>query len=159
MQQIIQIRPGSASSVLSGDKVMTIQKGRRIYNLGCTILLDPQDSFTIPVQVLRVSYCEIKDVPVSDYVVHGEKSWKELLDYLKQYYPDIKNDSTITIVRYKMKKQKNCDENSIIEDNKLREDRRKVEGLAVVFPYSELADTPGEREDRQIESINVRIAD
>ena len=59
--QIIKIKPGSASAVISGDKVMTIQKGSQLYNLGDAQLLDPKDGFIIDVEILRVSYCKLKN--------------------------------------------------------------------------------------------------
>lgn len=34
MKQIIEVRPGSAEAIRNGNKVVTIQKGKRIYNLG-----------------------------------------------------------------------------------------------------------------------------
>lgn len=101
MKQIIEIKPGSLSIVESGDKVITIQKGRRLYNLGAAILIDPLDSKEINVEILRVSYSKLKDIQQVDLYIHGEKNWQKLLEYLQQYYTDIKKDSTITVVRFK----------------------------------------------------------
>ena len=109
MEQIIAIKPGSSSLVLEGDKVLTIQKGRNMYNLGCATLIDPSDDYRINVEILRVSYCKLKNTPQTDLTLHGEKTWENLMDYLKTYFPDIKKDSTITIVRYRMKKDKKED--------------------------------------------------
>lgn len=105
MKQIIEIKPGSLSQVISGDKVLTIQKGRRLYNLGEATLLDPLDNREIDVEILRVSYSKLKDIQQVDLYIHGEKKWQELLEYLKQYYPDIKKDSTITVIRYKKQRK------------------------------------------------------
>ena len=110
MKQTITIKPGSASSVLTGDKVMTIQKGRRLYNLGDAQLLDPQDDFTIDIEILRVSYCKLKHTPLVDLTLHGDKTWENLLEYLKTYYPDIKKNSTITVTRYRLKPKKDKEE-------------------------------------------------
>lgn len=107
MNQIIEISPGSINKVLSGDKVLTIQKGRRLYNLGDAILLDPEDKSQVDVEVLRVSYCKVKNAPIVDLAIHGDKRWESLLEYLKQYYPKISNESTITIIRYKLSKNRN----------------------------------------------------
>jgi len=104
MKQIIEIKPKSSDKVLSGDKVITIQKGRRLYNLGDAVLLDPEDNKTISIEILRVSYCKVKDTPIMDLALHGEKKWENLVDYLKQYYPTIKKDSVITIIRFQLKK-------------------------------------------------------
>lgn len=106
MNQIIQIKPGSGPEVISGEKVLTIQKGRKLYELGDAILLDPNDNTTINVEILRVAYCQLKNIPLVDLVLHGEKKWQDLLEYLKRYYPDIKKSSTITIIRYKYIKNK-----------------------------------------------------
>ncbi len=104
MKQIIEIKPGSLSLVESGDKVITIQKGRRLYNLGDATLIDPLDSKEINVEILRVSYSKLKDIQNVDLYIHGEKTWQQLLEYLQQYYSDIKKDSTITVVRFKKSK-------------------------------------------------------
>lgn len=105
MKQIIEIKPGSLVQVESGDKVLTIQKGRRLYNLGEATLIDPLDNREIDVEILRVSYSNLKNIQQVDLYIHGEKNWQQLLEYLQQYYPDIKKDSTITVVRFnKVKK-------------------------------------------------------
>lgn len=101
MNQLIEIKPGSAPKVMSGEKILTIQKGRRLYELGDAVLLDPLDNTAVNVEILRVAYCKLKNTPLVELALHGEKRWQDLLEYLQQYYPEIKKNNTITIIRYK----------------------------------------------------------
>lgn len=113
MNQLIEISPGSIMKVLSGDKVLTIQNGRRLYNLGPAVLVDHQDQRKVKVDILRISYCKVKNAPITDLTLHGDKNWESLLEYLRQYYPNISNENTITIIRYKLSENQNMNGDDI----------------------------------------------
>jgi len=105
MSQIIEIKPGSASAVITLDKVLTIQQGVKHYHLGDSYLIDPQDGFTLPVDIIRVTYSKLKDIQITDLVIHGEKTWEELQEYLENYYPGITGEDAITVARFDYKKE------------------------------------------------------
>ena len=99
-QQVITISPTLTQEVISGDKVLTIRRGRRDYPLGPAILFDRENDVAIAVEIMRTSFCLLRNIPRADRVLAGHSSHQELLDDLLNYYPDLTEDDEVTVVRF-----------------------------------------------------------
>jgi hypothetical protein len=87
-------------SVRSGTKVATVRKGRRNYALGPSSFKAGET--IIPIIITRVSYCRFDGLTDEDARLEGGQSAKELQDALKTFYPDLKDDDEVTIVRFSL---------------------------------------------------------
>ena len=97
---VITISPDDTQLVLSGDKVLTIRRGLRIYDLGDALMHDRTHDIVIPVTILRTSHCLIENTPIADLALTGNETHEELTEDLGKFYIGIEKSEPITIVRF-----------------------------------------------------------
>ena len=99
--RFIPIRPSSAKEVIGREKVIAIIPEYRSLKLGYQELYDPVDDVIIPVNVIRISYCQLQHMSLSDIVLHGEKTYEEIIQYFdKNYNVKILADDIVTVIRF-----------------------------------------------------------
>jgi hypothetical protein len=86
--------------VLADKKRITIREGHRDYTtgpvmLGCHIL-----SWATLRTITSVVYCTMAEVTKEEYQSDGFESRDDLLVGLKEFYPNIRWDSPVTVVRW-----------------------------------------------------------
>ena len=98
--QIIDVSAVNLQRAASRDSVLTVRMGRRDYALGGAILHDRESGAFIGVEILRISFCLLRNVPQVDLIVAGHTDHQGLLDELLAFYPNMTSDSEVTIVRF-----------------------------------------------------------
>jgi hypothetical protein len=84
---------------MSGKKTSTVRLGSRRYPLGSALIVSGQAS--IPVTITDVEFMTVGDLNEAVANMEGYPSLSELLHDLKRFYPDVKMDSQITLVRFR----------------------------------------------------------
>lgn len=97
MQQI-KIDTKYVPLVLNGTKIQTIRFGRREYKLGPAVLV--ADSKQIPVNITNVDFISSDRLDVYDAKADGFNTLNELKSALLLHYPEITDQSLITVVSF-----------------------------------------------------------
>jgi hypothetical protein len=96
----IKMAPHLLTLVSANIKTSTVRYGHRDYPLGEAILETPDEGMGAPININQVTYCRFKDL--DDDVAHtdGFKNLGELKEALLEFYPDITDETEVTIVRF-----------------------------------------------------------
>jgi len=95
---IIQIAPTFIEPILTGDKKTTIRLGARNYRLGpATLHSESQD---INVRITGIRVAALSSLTENDAISDGFLSLESLRHRLRDFYPDISDESVITIVEF-----------------------------------------------------------
>ena len=87
--------------VRSGTKTQTVRYGIRNIQLGKLELVDPKhDKNRVAVEVNEVSYLRYGNVDDDMAVSDGFKNKEELTKALLKFYPDIDNESEVTVIKF-----------------------------------------------------------
>jgi hypothetical protein len=88
-------------SVLNGNKAVTIREGERDYHTGSVILCSfEKASLCVMADVEYVHHSRARDVPVKDFKDDGYTSRKQMLEDLQMFYPNLTQESPVTVVRW-----------------------------------------------------------
>ena len=98
--QVITVSSDDLQRAGSGQKVLTIRNGLRVYDLGPTTLHDEDTGAFIEVDVVRVSYCLMRNIPNVDLAVSGHPNVESLIAEMSEFYPGIGPNDQITIIRF-----------------------------------------------------------
>ncbi|MCK5292822.1 MAG: hypothetical protein KAR39_12505 [Thermoplasmata archaeon] len=87
-------------SVLLDNKTITIREGHRLYTpgpvmIGCHIL----DWATLR-EIVSVRHTYVSSVTVQEFTGDGFKSYNDMLESLRKFYPDLQFDSPVTVIRW-----------------------------------------------------------
>src|ERR1019366_8487854 len=93
---IIQIAPTFIEPILHGNKKTTIRLGHRNYRLGSAIL--HSESSDIDVRITGVRVATLSILTEDDAIRDGFDTLEALRHRLCDFYPDISDESVITIV-------------------------------------------------------------
>ncbi len=90
-----------------GKKKSTIRYGTRAVSPGEPVrFTDKNDTYVFTSTVNRVTYLKAKDLTDADARKDGFKNRNELLEALEVHYPQINDNSTVTIVEFPNEKVK-----------------------------------------------------
>ncbi|WP_082641498.1 ASCH domain-containing protein [Bradyrhizobium yuanmingense] len=84
--------------VIEGRKTSTVRLGKRNYELGDSVLISREHR--IPIRILSVTYSLVRGLDGSVAKTEGYNSLDELKEELRYFYPDIDDDSEVTVVRF-----------------------------------------------------------
>lgn len=89
------------ADVMLGDKQITIREGHRDYQAGeplmlCCHILDR----AVRTEVMAVRHCTLGDVSRAEYLADGFSTWPELLTGLRRFYPNMDENSPVTVIRW-----------------------------------------------------------
>lgn len=94
----LRIAPQYLSRILSGLKRATIRKGR--CQIGPGVLLLKVDDKLIAVNVDQTRFCHLKTVTLDEARADGFESVSDLQDAMADHYPDIRDSSWVTVIRF-----------------------------------------------------------
>ena len=94
----IKLRDEMFPEVLSGKKTATLRKGIRNYHLGIAALYG-KDNFAF-IAITKITYTKLQHITDQDAQTEGYNSRKELVDVMKNIYPDITESSEVTQVHF-----------------------------------------------------------
>lgn len=92
----LRMAPHLMEGVLSGEKEVTIRYGKREFEEEITIEGNPA-------RVLETMQCKLIDTPLHVLDEDGFNTFREVIDGMKQFYPDITPESDVTIVKFILK--------------------------------------------------------
>ena len=85
---------------LNKGKNTTIRNGRRDIALGPLMFESLHEKRNMIVTVHSVEYCRVIDVRTDDIVNDGFKNHLDMIKGLQRFYPDIKADSEVTVIKF-----------------------------------------------------------
>jgi ASC-1-like (ASCH) protein len=88
-------------SVLSGNKTSTVRLGRRSYGLGEARIVSRE--IEIPIEITNVSHTKMSLLNEEDARSEGYRCVRDLVLALRRFYPQIDDDSDVTIVRFRQR--------------------------------------------------------
>ena len=101
LQGILMAGEKFKEKVLSGEKTLTIRAGYRSYTegpvlIGCHIL-----NWAVLKTIITVQHKQFKDITIEEKMREGFANPAECLPKLKQYYPNMGENSPITLIEWK----------------------------------------------------------
>ena len=87
--------------VRNGTKTTTIRRGHRVFALGATTIRTPHGNAAV--NITDVKHVRLNDLSPADAESDGFNSVAELRDALDSFYPRLKDDEPMTIVRFKLR--------------------------------------------------------
>lgn len=103
LQGILIAGEDGRDNVLQGKQTVTIRYGYREYTEGPVLIGCHHLSWAMLAKITKVEYFKLKDVPLSDLNGDGYSSSSEAVEDLSRWYPDITEDSLVTVVRWSNK--------------------------------------------------------
>ena len=96
---------GVMDSLQNWEKTVTIRKGRRDIVLGDLLFESVDEGRQEVVDVRKVIYCRLGEVPPSFYKRDGFNDSGEMIEVMREFYPDITSDSEVTIIDFERKER------------------------------------------------------
>jgi hypothetical protein len=100
MAKDILVHPSMKDVVQNKTKKITIRKGQRNYKEEDIIRVGCDSYGWYPVVVTDVEYMDLGVVGWDAIAADGFRSWQELYDTMKKFYPDIEADTPVTLIRW-----------------------------------------------------------
>ena len=100
--QALLISPGEKDrmAILAGNLNISIRLGHRDYVKGPVMLCCHIVPFTVMANIASIKFCNVDEVTPEDYKAFGVNALKELLEKLKNFYPDITPKSPVTVIKW-----------------------------------------------------------
>jgi len=99
--QALLIAEPSQRLVIVGSKKITIREGHRDYTVGEPVMLcDHNESFCVKAEITEVRHCLAKEVSKGEMRKDGYNSLSEMIEDLRTYYPDINENSNVTVIKW-----------------------------------------------------------
>jgi hypothetical protein len=96
----IPLKPEFTVSVRSGRKTSTIRRGHRAYDYGPAMIVAQGEQ--IPIEIVSVRHARLKDLSEEDATADGFRTVDELRLVLDSFYPGMRDDEEVTVVRFKL---------------------------------------------------------
>lgn len=87
-------------NILSGEKCITIREGARDYQPGVAMICCPIDTWCVRVEICDVRHCLISELTPEECRADGFCSIEHAVEELRRFYPNISEDSTVTVIRW-----------------------------------------------------------
>ena len=95
--------------ILNGEKKITIREGWRDYQPGEKVVLcragdvlEPEYGWAFMAKIISVDHLILKDAPIQHLQDDGMKDLQDAVSCLREFYPDINENSPITIIRWEL---------------------------------------------------------
>jgi len=98
-------------SILDGSKKISIRQGCRDYQVGDVLMLCCHiEPWCVMADVTDVKYSKLRDVTQEEYLADGFKDYSHMLEGMRRFYPDLNQESLMTILRWDNVRGKLVDE-------------------------------------------------
>jgi hypothetical protein len=87
--------------VKSGEKQISIRRGKQTYKPGQRIIGRCSGEEGIPLEVTECKQLPLREVPPQDLKDDGFQSAEDVLTFFRRWYGDMNLDSTVTVVRFR----------------------------------------------------------
>ena len=86
--------------IVTGDKKITIRRGKRDYKIGPVMLCCHLEPFAILADITEVRQTTLREVKVNELQDDGFTNHVDLLQGLREYYPNMSLSDNVTVVRW-----------------------------------------------------------
>lgn len=103
-EQTLKMAPHLMNSVLDGSKKITIRKGVRSFlpNSICDIVsADGNFANRTSVVIDKVYVATFENIPLEDIIADGGTCHDDMLEEMKQFYPDMEANTGCTVIKWK----------------------------------------------------------
>lgn len=87
-------------AAFGGDKKITIREGHRDYQPGVAILCIMESSTYAEIDITSVQHTTLDNVTIEDLRADGFVDNNQAFEGLRLFYPDLKPDSPVTVIRW-----------------------------------------------------------
>ncbi|MBC7114299.1 MAG: hypothetical protein PWR13_759 [Archaeoglobi archaeon] len=87
-------------AIITGNKITTIRKGRRVYPVGSVVELVSKNETFARARIDKVEIKKVRELTDEDALRDGFSSRMELLKELKKIYGSISSEDEVTIVHF-----------------------------------------------------------
>jgi hypothetical protein len=87
--------------VKSGEKQISIRRGKQTYQPGKRVIGRCSGEEGIPLEITACKQLPLREVPPQDLKDDGFQSAEDALKFLHRWYGDMTLDSTVTVVRFR----------------------------------------------------------
>lgn len=87
--------------IVSGERVLLIEPGRRFHDLGRAIITFVGHR-PIIIEILRTSNCKVKDIPLADSVLFGCHDDKGVMEKMREQDEEMDFGDEVTIIRFRL---------------------------------------------------------
>lgn len=88
------------TNILSGKKKITIREGHRDYRPGLAVIACHLDPWAVMVDITDVKHCTLADITPEEWESDGFTSQQNLLEGMRQFYPNLTFESPVTVIRW-----------------------------------------------------------
>src|SRR3989344_3829301 len=88
------------TSIVYGDKTITIREGHRDYRPGPVMICCHLVPWAVMADITNVRHCTLREVTQEEYESDGFHSKNHLLSGMRGFYPNMTLDSPVTIIRW-----------------------------------------------------------
>ncbi len=99
--QAILIVEDLIDGTASGEKIQTIREGWRDYKPGKVVVACPEMAWCCIKEIVEVKHTTVDQMGDNDYKDEGWLDRAEMVEDLKRFYPDMNNESAITVIKWK----------------------------------------------------------
>lgn len=85
-------------NLITGVKRISMREGHRDFKNGPMLIGDPENSFVVMVDIIKVKHILLSEVSPEEWEADGFVSQEDMLEKLKKFYPNINLDSPVTIL-------------------------------------------------------------
>ena len=100
LQAILMAGSLAEIDIESGKKRITIREGIREYELGPCMMGCWEKNWCQRVFITSITHTRLQDIPIEDVIESGHVSHRSLFLDLARFYPNINNQSYVTVVRF-----------------------------------------------------------
>jgi hypothetical protein len=100
--QAILISPDSLVrlAIMLGKKKITIREGHRDYHEGPVMICCHIDPWAVMATITSVRHTTLAEVTREEYTADGYSSQVQMLEDLRQYYPNMTMESDVTVISW-----------------------------------------------------------
>ena len=99
--QALLVAESGQRPTIAGSKKITIREGTRDYRVGEPVMLcSPKESFCVKADITDVRHCSANQVTEEEMKKDGYRSLQEMVEDLKTYYPNINEQSDVTVIKW-----------------------------------------------------------
>ena len=88
------------NNILSGAKKITIREGHRDYKPGQAMICCHLEVWAVMVDITSVDHCTLAEITLEEWEADGFTSQRDLLQGMRRFYPGLRLDSLVTVLRW-----------------------------------------------------------
>lgn len=88
-------------AIIYEEKTITIRNGHYDFRVGRPIIIGCyRASWAVMADITEVRHCTLGEVTKEEYLADGFETQKDLLEGLRQFFPNLDMDSPVTVIKW-----------------------------------------------------------